>query len=255
MPGEGCDIAKFEDEFAGCKCTDCDCRNDSCSCLKYFNCPYNSEGLLVDFNPFQNIMKPIHECNKHCNCSKECINTIVQLGICVELQIITTENRGLGLKSLGAIKKGQFVCEYAGEIISKVTAKERAEAQVATDSNYILALNEHLADSKIISTIVDPKRVGNAGRFINHSCEPNLFMVPVRIDNEIPRLALFALREILAGEELTYDYSGEILDPNETAERSSATRHTDVSTEKLIPCLCGSRLCRGFLPMDVSLYR
>ena len=90
-------------------------------------------------------------------------------------------------------------CEYAGQVISQTVARYRAESQQPSDNNYILVLREHLDGGKVVCTYVDPRTVGNAGRFINHSCEPNLFMVPVRIDNNVPRLALFALCDISAG--------------------------------------------------------
>ncbi|KPJ21627.1 Histone-lysine N-methyltransferase EHMT1 [Papilio machaon] len=56
---------------------------------------------------------------------------------------------------------------------------------------------------------VDAAQFGSAARFINHSCRPNL--APVRVftdvrDLRLPNVALFALRDIAAGEELTFDY-------------------------------------------------
>uniref|UniRef100_A0A5K3FYF7 Post-SET domain-containing protein n=1 Tax=Mesocestoides corti TaxID=53468 RepID=A0A5K3FYF7_MESCO len=62
----------------------------------------------------------------------------------------------------------------------------------------------------------------------NHSCEPNLTMMPM--------LALFALRDIRAHEELTYNYfekSGEIV------ERAGKE------------CRCGTSSCVGHLPFCI----
>jgi len=64
---------------------------------------------------------------------------------------------------------------------------------------------------------------------INHSCDPNLAVFQVYVDfNNIPRVALFANRDILPFEEFTIDYSY-------------------TKQEKQIPCLCGASQCRKFL--------
>lgn len=52
------------------------------------------------------------------------------------------------------------------------------------------------------------------GRFVNHSCEPNCEMQKWSV-NGLFRMALFALRDIEAGEELTYDYNFALFNPAE----------------------------------------
>lgn len=47
---------------------------------------------------------------------------------------------------------------------------------------------------------------GSICRFVNHSCNPNC-RVEKWIVNGHPRMALFADRAIMPGEELTYDYN------------------------------------------------
>ena len=42
--------------------------------------------------------------------------------------------------------------------------------------------------------------------FSNHSCAPNLVVFPGRSHSVVPRLCLFAKRNVVAGEELTYHY-------------------------------------------------
>ncbi|XP_064392242.1 histone-lysine N-methyltransferase SETDB1-like isoform X2 [Halichondria panicea] len=82
--------------------------------------------------------------------------------------------------------------------------------------------------------IMDAKKKGNLGRFINHSCSPNLFVQNVFIDSQdsrFPWVALFASRRIKALEELTWDYSYDV--------GSVPGRNID--------CLCGSAVCRGRL--------
>ena len=38
--------------------------------------------------------------------------------------------------------------------------------------------------------------IGNIGRYLNHSCEPNLEMVTIRSSSMVPHLALFTNRDV-----------------------------------------------------------
>lgn len=53
--------------------------------------------------------------------------------------------------------------------------------------------------------IIDATRKGNRARFINHSCRPNCETQKWMIDGETC-ICIFALCDIAAGEELTYNY-------------------------------------------------
>jgi hypothetical protein len=71
-----------------------------------------------------------------------------------------------------------------------------------------------------------PKRIIDGygvAAFVNHSCEPNC-----ETDQIKGKMWIIALRDIEAGEELTYDYN--LFDGEDDA-----------------PCLCGSGRCRGSL--------
>uniref|UniRef100_A0A8B9PT84 Histone-lysine N-methyltransferase SETMAR n=1 Tax=Apteryx owenii TaxID=8824 RepID=A0A8B9PT84_APTOW len=147
------------------------------------------------------------------------------------------QRHGWGLRTLEFIAKGRFVCEYAGEVLGFNEARRRIQAQTSKDSNYIIAVREHLHNGQVMETFVDPTYIGNVGRFLNHSCEPNLFMVPVRVDSMVPRLALFAATDISAGEELSYDYSGRF---HNLPEGNTLKK----------PCYCGSRTCTSFFTFE-----
>jgi hypothetical protein len=77
-------------------------------------------------------------------------------------------------------------------------------------------------------TCIDAAVGGNDARFINHSCDPNCEAVIVN-----NRIYIEALREILPGEELSYDYAYE---RDADAEKDE---------EKLYVCHCGAKNCRG----------
>ena len=56
---------------------------------------------------------------------------------------------------------------------------------------------------------VDAANYGNVAHFVNHSCDPNIAVFNVWIDcldPDLPRLCMFAVRDIIKGEQLTFDY-------------------------------------------------
>jgi SET domain-containing protein len=100
----------------------------------------------------------------------------------------------------------------------------------ATDTGhtFLLTLNER----KVIDANVD----GNIARWINHSCKPNCESEVEENANGKPhkdKVFIHALRDIRAGEELTYNY-GIVLDEPHTAK-----------VKKLWACKCGAKGCTG----------
>ena len=65
-------------------------------------------------------------------------------------------------------------------------------------------------------------------RFINHSCEPNCKSAQWYV-NSLRRIGLFTLKDVKAGEELTFDYNW---------ERNQGC---------IQKCLCGTASCQNFL--------
>lgn len=78
-------------------------------------------------------------------------------------------------------------------------------------------------------SVIDSGTRGSAARFVNHSCNPNCQMQKWYVGS-VPRIGLFAARDIAAGEELLYDYNFVWFDGAEPQT-----------------CLCGSDNCRGII--------
>ncbi|XP_043472802.1 histone-lysine N-methyltransferase SETMAR [Leptopilina heterotoma] len=225
IPGPGVDGAEFESEFVvGCAC-EAQCSSGDCSCtLGKPN--YENDRLVEDK------VGPTVECNSHCLCGETCGNRLVQRGPLGCLNVVEAQGRGLGLSTSRLIRKGQFICEYAGEVVGLEEAKKRLERNGRGD-NYVLVVNEHVG-GKTITTCIDPRFIGNVGRFCNHSCEANSRLVPVRVEKASPRVALFARRDIEPGEEVTFNYADGV--------------ETSVHNISETPCLCGSSTCLRYLP-------
>lgn len=135
---------------------------------------------------------------------------------CVEdgLEVRQMPDKGRGIFACKYFNKGDFVCEYAGEIISYQMAKKREEmyAQDPTIGCYMYFF-EYKTKLYCIDATAE---TGRLGRLLNHSktdgnCRTQLFEI-----NSKPHLILVAARDINAGEEMLYDYG----DRNKTAIES-----------------------------------
>lgn len=90
---------------------------------------------------------------------------------------------------------------------------------------------------------IDASKEGNVSRFINHSCQPNLFVQNVFTDSHdpaFPVIAFFTNRVVKAGTELTWNYSAE-------APAFLSDPRRDVA------CLCRSNGCQGWLHLEENL--
>ena len=95
---------------------------------------------------------------------------------------------GLGLKTLKDIKKGGEVLEYKGKRLRNEEADKRP-------NRYHFEVGKNLT--------IDGVPRSNLARYINHSCRPNCEAVHYTGKD---RVFIEAIRNIEAGEELTYDY-------------------------------------------------
>ena len=247
--GPGLNMDPNEIIYSGCDCTTPSC-DQNCPCIQRFGASYTQEGKVI-LQPCEDLAKdktdmmtkPVVECNSSCRCSSDCINRVVQNGILHKLQVFKSDRKGWALRALEPILSNSFVCEYAGEILPFDEAKQRTKSLTKDDMNYILVVRETVHKGEVIKTYIDPTHIGNVGRFINHSCSPTLFQVIARVENEIPRVALFTRKDIKAYEELTYSYWGDRHDTGDSVDRHLRK-----------PCLCRSVGCTGFLPVDSTLF-
>lgn len=195
---------------------------------------------------------PIYECHDGCRCEKAaCPNRVVERGRQVPLQIFRTDNgRGWGVRTMRELKRGQFVDRYFGEIITLDEASQRrAKSSMAQRKDvYLFALDKFTNPESQDHRLREPREcdgefMSGPTRFINHSCNPNLRIfarVGDHADKHIHDLALFAVRDIARGDELTFDY----VDGQEEIEGDAQ----DAKMQgEMTRCLCGSANCRGYL--------
>lgn len=128
---------------------------------------------------------------------------------------------GRGLFAARILAAGEAVVEYTGERISKAESLRR---QIRSEKVFIFELDDQFD--------VDGDAPDNPARFVNHACEPNCEAVAV--DGKIQ---LGTLREIVAGEELTFDYGYRL---------AASPGH---------PCHCGAPTCAGFIVAQTDRWR
>jgi len=121
-----------------------------------------------------------------------------------EIEVAVIENKGRGIKAVKNFNKGDFVVEYAGDLIDIGTAKdlETRYSMDATKGCYMYYF-KHKGKQYCIDATSES---GRFGRLVNHSrVSPNCITKVVMIE-DVPRLILVAKHAIESGEELLYDY-------------------------------------------------
>ena len=126
----------------------------------------------------------------------------------LRLIIRSSDIHAAGCFTLESIPKGTRVLEYTGERITKAEGDDRYDGRPFT---YLFGVGDG-------EVIIDGHGMA---MFVNHSCDPNC-----ETDEEDDRVYIITLRDVAAGEELTYDYW--LYDGDDDAR-----------------CYCGSQSCRG----------
>jgi len=128
---------------------------------------------------------------------------------------------GRGVFAQRDIAAGECVIEYKGREITWDEAQVRAEESGAPHNHtFFFSLSN--------GNVIDGGDHGNAARYINHSCGPNC----EAIEDE-GRIYIYALCDILSGEELSYSYP-----------LIYEGRHT-AAIKRAFACRCGAPNCTG----------
>ena len=135
-------------------------------------------------------------------------NDAVQIQVRVGLSRIA----GQGLFAAQDIPQGTRIIAYIGEKISSHESARRRDAGNA----YIFHLHYRSA--------IDGQTLDNTARYINHSCDPNCAVTKTE-----GTLWIVAIRDISAGEELSFNYGYEM------------TQYQNN------PCNCGAHNCCGYI--------
>lgn len=119
---------------------------------------------------------------------------------------------GMGCFATTRIAEGTRLIEYVGEKITKKESLRRCEA----DNHFIFDLDEKFD--------LDGNVDWNPAKFINHSCAPNC-----EAEQDDGRIWIFARRDIVIGEEISFNYGYGLENYEEH------------------PCRCGANDCLGYI--------
>ncbi len=135
------------------------------------------------------------------------------------LMIRSSAIHAAGCYTLRPIRRGARVCEYNGPRFPKEVADDRYADRNLT---YLFSFG---ADGSVIDGF-------GTAMFLNHCCEPNC-----ETEEEEGRIFIVAIRDIAAGEELTYEYN------------------LHDSDDEPGVCHCGAKRCRGTMFSEEELKR
>lgn len=147
------------------------------------------------------------------------------------IEVRRSQIHGNGVFASVFIPAGTHVCDYLGEFIDADELARREEKRRGNGEIFTMAVDD--------GCFIDATDFveNNPARFINHSCDENCEAV---WDAAARVMRIFSLRDIAAGEELSFDYGFDL---------SRFFEH---------PCRCGSPSCRGFIvakPLRGALLR
>ncbi|CAJ1787349.1 unnamed protein product [Sphenostylis stenocarpa] len=247
---------KLPTNATGCKCQGSCNDPTTCACAlrNGSDFPYVSRngGRLVEAKDV------VFECGPKCGCGPGCVNRTSQKGLRYRLEVFRTAKKGWAVRSWDFIPSGAPVCEYTGilaraedmdsvlennyifeidclQTIKGLGGRER-RAQDGDIPADILNKYDDQSSESASEFCIDAGSTGNIARFINHCCEPNLFVqcvLSTHDDLRLARVMLFAADNIPPLQELTYDYGyalDSVLDSN--------------GKIKQMPCYCGAADCR-----------
>eukprot|EP01025_Chloroclados_australasicus_P014013 TRINITY_DN1655_c0_g1_i1.p1 TRINITY_DN1655_c0_g1~~TRINITY_DN1655_c0_g1_i1.p1 ORF type:complete len:597 (+),score=86.45 TRINITY_DN1655_c0_g1_i1:162-1793(+) len=219
---------------------------------------YNEGGCLMETD-----FCGIFECNMSCTSrGNSCnANKVVQKGLFLPLEVRYFGEKGFGITCSVDIPLGSFVCEYVGVVITDSEAEQRkGNDKYLFDLNHFITLHNMVEDRPsdkdfarmppmpeeykdkdknldLAYLVVDAEKQGNVGRFINHSCSPNLSKQTVFCQDDSflsYRVGFFAHEDIKAGTELCYDYFWKPI-------------YDQSKNDGMVYCKCGAKNCRGRL--------
>ncbi|XP_056438560.1 histone-lysine N-methyltransferase SETDB1-B-like [Gadus chalcogrammus] len=166
---------------------------------------------------------------------RTCSHRVAQQGVQVRLQVFMTQDRGWGVRCLDDIPGETFVCSYSASKTTK--AKDPSKRKKPASSMVPMTTSRCFFDGEEHGCILDDNMERNVARYLNDSCNPNLFKQYVFMDTHdlrFPWLTSFTSKRVKAVTELTWDYR--------------SVQKEDVAETLLGQlCSCGSKNCSGQL--------
>ncbi|CAI2355833.1 unnamed protein product [Caenorhabditis sp. 36 PRJEB53466] len=192
---------------------------------------YGADGKLIfplEYN--QQGRRVVVECSDACGCSNDCPRRVLQRKPVVPLCIMYVVGMRYTLRTMKSLRKGDLIVEYTGQLL---LFKEKERRRTSYDVRM----------SVISDMVIAAHNQGNSSRFISHSCDPSACFVEIfsrAYESEvlIPRVAVYALRDMEMGDEITVSYFTEAADDDD---------------HDAVACLCGEANCFKRMPSGKNI--
>jgi hypothetical protein len=189
--------------FHGCKCKKGECNLKTCPCF--------ASGRECDPDLCHDCGAYTDEPNKPAT-KQRCRNDNIGMRRHCHLLVAKShvEEAGWGLYNKTALKKGDFIHEYVGELISQEEADRRGCIYDKVNRSYLFNLTS--------DSVIDASRKGNKTKFMNHSSTPNCFTKVVWVNGDA-RIGIYAKEDIEPQTELYFDYRYDVSMSNHLIEK------------------------------------
>lgn len=162
-------------------------------------------------------------------CGKECQNQRFQKKQYADINVFLTEHKGYGVRAQTNLEANTFIYEYIGEVIDEEEFRDR---MIQYDNRHLKHFYFMMLQT---GQFIDATMKGCLARFCNHSCNPNAYVNKWVVNGKL-KMGIFAKRDIVKGEEITFDYN---------VDRYGATAQK---------CYCGEPNCIGSSLRPCSSY-
>jgi Proteins containing SET domain len=189
--------------FNGCKCKKGECNLKTCPCF--------ASGRECDPDLCFDCGACTDEPNKPAS-KQRCRNDNIGMRRHCHLLVAKShvEEAGWGLYNKKTLKKGDFIHEYVGELISQEEADRRGCIYDKVNRSYLFNLTS--------DSVIDASRKGNKTKFMNHSSTPNCFAKVVWVNGDA-RIGIYAKEDIEPQTELYFDYRYDVGMSNHLIEK------------------------------------
>ncbi|KAG3186375.1 hypothetical protein PC116_g7744 [Phytophthora cactorum] len=212
-----------------CDSTDCSCMtrdhtcDKACSCSR--DCPNRFPGCKCSLGNCRTKACPCFIAARECNpdlcttCGASEVPALVfdkerrnmsalDLGICCNVNILRGQHKKIGVAystthgwgafAMEPIKRGEFIYEYHGALLSQDEAERRGSIYDKMTISFLFDVDD--------DSVVDAIRKGNKSKFANHSAVNKKCKGKVLTVGGEHRISIWAQQDISKGEELFFDY-------------------------------------------------
>ncbi|ETK76548.1 hypothetical protein, variant 1 [Phytophthora nicotianae CJ01A1] len=212
-----------------CDSTDCSCMtrdhtcDKACSCSR--DCPNRFPGCRCSLGNCRTKACPCFVAARECNpdlcitCGASEVPALIfdeerrnmsalDLGICCNVNILRGQHKKIGVAystthgwgafALEPIKRGEFIYEYHGALLSQDEAERRGSIYDKMTISFLFDVDD--------DSVVDAIRKGNKSKFANHSAVNKKCKGKVLTVGGEHRISIWAQQDISKGEELFFDY-------------------------------------------------